>query len=98
MEPREAVSAEAEPEMPPKKYEATMFTMASPPRIHPTREFARAMSLSEMPPVPIRTPMVMKNGTAIRLKDQTPFTICWGSVTSACPWDRRQNTVESPTA
>ena len=44
-----------------------MLTIARPPRIQPTSEFARAISLSEMPPVPMSTPMVMKNGTAIRL-------------------------------
>ena len=59
-----------------------MFTIANPPRIQPTNEFARAISLSDMPPVPIRTPMVMKNGTAIREKDHTPFTICWEIVCS----------------
>jgi len=28
-----------------------------------------------MPPEPISTPMVMKNGTAIRLKEEMPLTI-----------------------
>ena len=58
-----------------------MFTIARPPRIQPTNEFASAISLSEMPPVPISTPMVMKKGTAIREKDHTPLTICCGRVT-----------------
>ena len=42
-----------------------MLTIARPPRIQPTSAFASAISLSEMPPEPMSTPMVMKNGTAI---------------------------------
>ena len=76
IEPNEAVSAEAEPEIPPKKYEATMLTIESPPRIQPTNELARAISFSEIPPDPIKTPIVIKNGTAIKLNDQTPLIIC----------------------
>ena len=74
-----------------------MFTIASPPRIQPTNEFASAISLSEMPPVPMRTPMVMKNGTAIREKDHTPLTICCGRVTMFCPMEIMHSTVEIPT-
>ena len=59
-----------------------MFTIANPPRIQPTREFASAISLSDIPPVPIKTPMVMKNGTAINENDHTPFTICCEMVCS----------------
>ena len=51
-----------------------------------------------MPPVPMSTPMVMKKGTAIREKDQTPFTICWGRVTRFCPMEIMHSTVEIPTA
>ena len=29
-----------------------------------------------LPPEPIRQPMVIKNGTAMRLKELIPFTIC----------------------
>ena len=74
-----------------------MLTIARPPRIQPTSEFANAISLSEMPPVPIRTPMVMKKGTAIREKDQMPLTICCGSVTMFCPMEIMHSTVERPT-
>ena len=76
IEPREAVSAEAEPEMPPKKYEATIFTIAIPPRIQPTQAFASAISFSEIPPLPIKQPIVIKNGTAISENDDIPLTIC----------------------
>ena len=50
-----------------------------------------------MPPVPIRTPMVMKKGTAIREKDQMPLTICCGRVTMFCPMEIMHSTVERPT-
>ena len=98
IEPREAVSAAAEPEMPPKKYEATILTWARPPRIQPTRELASAISLSDMPPDPINTPIVIKKGTAIRENDHTPLTICWGSETRFCPIEAMHSTVEMPTA
>ena len=52
-----------------------MLTIAMPPRIQPTQASARAISFSEMPPLPMRTPIVMKKGTAIRLKDEMPLTI-----------------------
>ena len=52
-----------------------MFTMAMPPVIQPTSELARSISFSDMPPLPIRQPIVMKNGTAIREKELMPFTI-----------------------
>ena len=74
-----------------------MFTIARPPRIQPTSELASAISLSEMPPVPIRTPIVIKKGTAIREKDQTPFTICRGSTVRFWPMLIRHSTVEIPT-
>ena len=51
-----------------------------PPRIQPTHALASAISFSEIPPEPIRHPMVIKKGTAIRLKELMPFTICWQMV------------------
>ncbi len=74
-----------------------MLTIARPPRIQPTRAFARAISFSEMPPVPMRTPIVMKKGTAISEKDQTPFTICMGRMVRLLPMLSRHRTVEMPT-
>ena len=62
-----------------------MFTMARPPVIQPTKASARSSSFSEIPPVPMYTPMVMKNGTAIREKDEIPFTICCATVFSGSP-------------
>ncbi len=43
-----------------------MFTIARPPRIQPTQALASAMSLSEIPPEPMSTPIAIKKGTAIR--------------------------------
>ena len=42
--------------------------------------------------------MVMKKGTAIKLKELIPFTICWQIVVRGSPWDIRQNTEERATA
>ena len=62
-----------------------MLTIAIPPVIHPTQASARAISFSEIPPVPMMQPMVMKKGTAIRLKELMPFTICWHTVVRGSP-------------
>ena len=75
-----------------------MLTIAMPPRIQPTQASARAISFSEMPPEPISTPMVMKKGTAIRLKDEMPLTIRRQTSVRAWPCTIRQNTLERPTA
>ena len=56
MGPREAQSAEEDPEMPPKKKEATTLTMAAPPRIQPTSSFEKAIRVSVMPPALINSP------------------------------------------
>ena len=44
------------------------------------------------------TPMVMKKGTAIRLKDEMPLTIRRQTSVRAWPCTIRQNTLERPTA
>jgi hypothetical protein len=62
-----------------------MFTMAIPPRIHPTQELASAISFSDIPPLPIRIPIVIKNGTAMREKELIPLTICWQRLLSDLP-------------
>ncbi len=63
-----------------------MFTMARPPVIQPTQASARSSSFSEIPPEPIRTPIVMKNGTAIREKELIPLTILWQRIERLVPW------------
>ena len=42
--------------------------------------------------------MVMKKGTAIRLKEEMPLTICWHRVWKLRPWTPRQKMVDSATA
>ena len=56
-----------------------------------------ALSFSDMPPEPISTPIVIKKGTAIRLNDHTPRTICIGRTLSFWPMEIRHSTVEIPT-
>ena len=56
-----------------------MLTMAMPPRIQPTHALASAISFFDIPPLPMRIPMVIKNGTAISEKELIPLTICWQS-------------------
>ena len=67
MGPREAQSAEEEPEMPPKKKDATTLTMAAPPCIQPTSSLEKSIRVSVMPPALISSPIRMKKGTASRV-------------------------------
>ena len=64
MGPKDAQSAEEEPEIPPKKKDATTFTMAAPPLNQPTSSLEKSISVSVMPPALISSPIRMKNGTA----------------------------------
>ena len=64
MGPRDAQSAEEEPEMPPKKKEATTLTMAAPPLNQPTSSFEKSIRVSVIPPALISSPIRMKKGTA----------------------------------
>ena len=43
------------------------------------------VDFSEIPPKPIKTPIVMKNGTAINENEEIPLTICCGRVASGMP-------------
>ena len=74
-----------------------MFTIARPPVIQPTQASARFRSFSEIPPEPIRTPIVIKNGTAIREKELMPLTICWLRVARGRPWYQRHRRAEIAT-
>ena len=42
-------------------------------------------------------PMVMKKGTAIRLYELMPLTICWQTVARLSPWYIRQKIEDSAT-
>ena len=75
-----------------------MFTMAMPPVIQPTSELARSISFSDIPPLPIRQPMVIKKGTAIREKELMPFTISLHSSAGFVPFTSMHATEAMPTA
>ena len=75
-----------------------MLTMAMPPRIQPTQASANAISFSLIPPEPMSTPMVMKKGTAIRLKEEMPLTIRRQTSVSAWPCTIMHSTLDRPTA
>ncbi|MPN57364.1 hypothetical protein SDC9_205058 [bioreactor metagenome] len=65
-------SATADPEIPPKNMLARTLTCASPPRTRPTMRFENSMSLREIPPSPMISPAMMKNGMASSEKEFTP--------------------------
>src|SRR5699024_5350669 len=71
--------------------------MPRPPRIQPTQALASATSLSGRPPEPISMPIVIKKGTAIRLYELMPLTICWQTVARLRPWYIRQKIEDSAT-
>ncbi len=73
--PNEDTSATAEPEIPPKKVLSNTFTIARPPRTRPTIKFAKSTILRAIPPCPIISPAIIKNGIANKLNTLTPFTI-----------------------
>ena len=64
MEPSAATSATAEPEISAKKSDAPIETCASPPRIQPNSEEAKAISRREMPDAFMIAPARMKSGIA----------------------------------
>jgi len=66
--PMAAVSAAAAPESPAKNMAAITLALAKPPRMWPIRFEANFTSRFEIPPLSIKPPARIKNGTAIRLK------------------------------
>lgn len=71
-EPIAEVVATAEPETAPKNIQAMVVTMESPPVIHPRRLSAKFTIRFAIPPVAIRFPASMKNGTAKSVKESVP--------------------------
>jgi F420-dependent methylenetetrahydromethanopterin dehydrogenase len=63
--PIAALVAAVEPEMLAKNMQATMLTMASPPRTLPTMDEARRMSRADIPPLLITPPAKTKKGMAM---------------------------------
>ena len=70
--PRPAASATAEPDMPAKIMLAMTLTWPSPPWIRPTQSWATPKIRCVIPPVFIRLPARMKNGTARRGNEAVP--------------------------
>ena len=66
VEPTAAVVAEDDPEIVAKNIEANTDAEPRPPLNHPTSALASPIRRREIPPVCIRLPARMKNGTAIR--------------------------------
>ena len=83
--PREAASATAVPEMPPKSIEPATLVMPSPPRIHPTSALAKRMMRSVMPPPFIRLPARMKPGMQRSTNTSMPANMRCGMITSGMP-------------
>ena len=81
-DPSEDMSAIGEPEIPPKNIEATILTIARPPRIQPTTARARRSRRSVIPPPLMMSPARMKNGTASSEKDARLPTIRWNAISS----------------
>ncbi len=59
-----ALSAVAEPEIPPKNMLATMLAWASPPVSQPTRACEKSTMRRPMPPRLTTSPKMMNSGTA----------------------------------
>src|SRR5699024_2598186 len=76
-EPRELVSASAEPEIPPKKVLDKTLTIARPPRIFPIITLAKLINLLEIPPSFIISPAIINQGIANNENEFTPLTILW---------------------
>ena len=74
-EPIDEVSAAEDPEIPPKNMLASTLTIANPPRKRPTKALASPTRRAEMPPAPMISPAMMKNGTASKTKTSIPRTI-----------------------
>jgi hypothetical protein len=71
-----AVSETAEPEMSPKRKLATTLEAPSPPRIRPTRTWAKSTSSRAMPAVCMSFPDRMSSGMAMSAKMLTPLYTC----------------------
>ena len=71
-DPMAAVSAIAEPEIPPNSRQETTQTTPSPPGMKPKRVTAKATMRLPTPPLESSSPPKMNNGTAIRRNGSTP--------------------------
>jgi hypothetical protein len=86
MLPKAAASATADPDISAKNMEVTIFTMASPPRINPTRALAKSINLREIPAEFIKLPVRTKRGMAKRGKLSAPLNNLKGTVSRSIPF------------
>src|SRR5438105_12484923 len=73
IEPSAETSATADPEISAKNIEAPIETIASPPRMKPRIDAAKAMRRREIPEAFMIAPARMKSGTAISGKFSAPL-------------------------
>ena len=70
-------------EIEPKRAQDMMFTKAKPPGSFPTSTLANSISLTAIPPCPMRYPDRTKKGIANSAKLSTPTASLWANVVSA---------------
>lgn len=75
--PMAAASATPEPDIPPIIIPVIATTMASPPRIGPTKQRQKSMIRFVIPPWLIKAPASINNGIAISGKESTAVNILW---------------------
>ncbi len=77
--------AALEPEMAPKKPEASTVITLSAPGTQPISAFAKEIMRFEMPPLSMMPPASIKKGTAMKGKESMAVNIFWGSTTRFPP-------------
>ena len=86
-EPSAATSATAEPEISAKNIDAPIDTWASPPRIQPNSDDAKAIRRREMPDAFMIAPARMKSGIASKGKFVAPLYVTSAMLGSeSTPW------------
>ena len=83
--PTAAVVAGPEPEMAPKNTQARAVVTGRPPGMGPMMFSAMFTSLLDIPEASIRAPARMKEGRAIRGKEEREAAAIWMSMTGSLP-------------
>lgn len=96
MTPKEATSAEVEPEIPANIVDARTFTKARPPGKNPTISEANLKILLVIPQRFIISPAKIYNGIAIKVKESAPANMRCGIVRISVPLVSRYSMEEIP--
>ena len=80
---RLAEQAEEEPKIAARNIQVTTTTKPRPPRIHPTRTWAKSTRRLDTPPLFINSPVSINSGMAIKVKLSTPTNI-FCRISSGC--------------